>query len=185
MRHQISRDLFCYWDKMRGERAAPERARLDLGEIRAILPDTFLIAVDEDGAFPLRVAGARINAFWGRELKGSSFIDLWRKEDRLNVHAALMAVVDGVAPLVGGARTRAGDAVIDLEFLLLPLRHFGETHSRVLGVMSPSKETQRIGQISVGPLAFRSMRIVDTGEAVQFRPAAARRPRPRLIISNP
>jgi hypothetical protein len=188
MRHQVTRELFCYWDKLRGERAAPERARFNPGEMRAILPDTFLIEVDADGIFPLRVAGARMNALWRTELKGTSFIDLWRKEDRLNAHAALMAVVEGVAPLVGGARIRAGDVGIDLEFLLLPLRHFGATHSRVLGVISPSREARWIGEAKVGPLEFLSMRIVetiDTADADRLRPSPGARPRPRLVVSNP
>jgi hypothetical protein len=107
MRQQISRELYSYWNVMRGARAAPERTRLDPGAIRPILADTFLLEVDSDGEFPFRVAGARVNALWRRELKETSFIDLWRKEDRHSVQAALMAVVNGVAPVVGGARRRA------------------------------------------------------------------------------
>jgi hypothetical protein len=89
MRQQISRELYSYWNVMRGARAAPERTRLDPGAIRPILADTFLLEVDSDGEFPFRVAGARVNALWRRELKETSFIDLWRKEDRHSVQAAL------------------------------------------------------------------------------------------------
>jgi hypothetical protein len=185
MRQQISRELFSYWNVMRGARAAPERTRLDPGAIRPILADTFLLEVDGDGEFPFRVAGARVNALWRTELKGTSFVDLWRKEDRHSVQAALMAVVNGVAPLVGGARLRApGDIRVDLEFMLLPLRHLGKTHSRVLGAMSPSRPVEWIGQTRAGPLEFLSMRIVDAPEALIFRPPPPQRSRPRLVVCN-
>jgi hypothetical protein len=185
MRQQISRDLYAYWNALRGARAAPERASFDPGAIRALLPDTFLLAVDAEGEFPLRVAGARVNALWRTELRGASFIDLWRKEDRQSVYAALMSVVDGVAPLVGGARASApGDAKIDFEFVLLPLRHFGKTHSRVLGAISPIRHPGWIGHTSPGPLEFLSMRVVDAPEAVRFTPPPSRPPRLRLVVCN-
>ncbi len=170
---------------MRGARAAPERTRLDPGAIRPILPDTFLIEVDAAGDFPFRVVGARVNALWRTQLKGASFIDLWRKEDRHNAQAALMAVVEGVAPLVGGARVRApGDMAVDLEFLLLPLRHFGRTHSRVLGAFSPVRPVEWIGQTSAGLLEFLSMRIVDAPRAFALESPAPPRTGPRLVVSN-
>lgn len=186
MRHQISRELFDYWDSLRGERAAPERAHVNPGAIGGILPDTFLIEADADSLFPVRVAGARVNALWRAELKGTPFLELWRKMDRSSVHAALMAVVDGVTPIVGGARMRApGDAAAELELLLLPLRHFGRTHSRVLGALSPVQPVEWIGETSAGPLEFLSMRIVDAPGAIRVRSPSGRRPRPRLVVSNP
>lgn len=185
MRQQVSRELYSYWNVMRGARAAPERARLDPGAIRPILADTFLIEVDAGEGFPFRVAGARVNALWRTQLKGTSFVDLWREEDRHNAQAALMAVVDGVAPLVGGARVRApGDMAADLEFVLLPLRHFGRTHSRVLGALSPARPVEWIGQTSAGLLEFLSMRVVDAPEAFGFKPPVPPRSRPRLVVCN-
>lgn len=186
MRNKVSRELFAYWDALRGARAAPERACFNPGAISAILADTFLIEVDAEGLFPLRVVGTRVNAIRGAELKGTSFLDLWRQEDRQSVHAALVAVVDGVAPLVGGARMRApGDAQVDLEFLLLPMRHFGKTHSRVLGAISPARAVEWMAAGGASPLEFLSMRIVDAAQAVPLQPPAQSGRRPRLVISNP
>lgn len=185
MRQQVSRDLYSYWNVMRGARAAPERTCLDPAAIRPILADTFLLEVDAAEGFLFRVTGARVNALWRTQLKGTSFLDLWRKEDRLTAQAALMAVVDGVEPLVGGARARApGDMTVDLEFMLLPLRHFGSTHSRVLGAFSPVRPVEWIGQSSAGLLEFLSMRIVDAPEAFALEPPAPPRSRPRLVVCN-
>ena len=48
MKHAATRDLYCYWDSLRGARTAPERVDIDPGAIRRILGDTFIVEVDED-----------------------------------------------------------------------------------------------------------------------------------------
>lgn len=185
MRHQISRDLFDYWNNLRGARAAPDRDAIDPRAIHHILADTFLLEVDADGVFPLRVAGSRVNALWGEELRGSSFIDLWRARDRPGVQSALMAVVDGVAPVVGGVRARvSGETAMELEVMLLPLRHFGKTHSRVFGSLSPARPPDATRQACVGPLEFVSMRIVDRPAALDLAARRTPRSRPRLVVDN-
>ncbi|MEJ1934798.1 PAS domain-containing protein, partial [Nostoc sp. NIES-2111] len=72
MKHPASRTLFSYWDTLRGERTAPERSELDPGAIRNILADTFILEVDAGQTFPFRLAGTRVCALYGRDLKGVS-----------------------------------------------------------------------------------------------------------------
>lgn len=168
---------------MRGARAAPDRANIDPVAIRPILADTFIIEVDAEGAYPFRLSGTRINALWRNDLKGVSFFDLWRIEDRRSVNAALMNVIEGVSPVVGGARTRApGDAELDLEVVLLPLRHFGKTHARVLGALSPAFRPDWIGQLDANPLEFVSMRVIEARGRPGPQPQGHGRPRPRLVV---
>lgn len=192
MRQQVSKDLFQYWSALKGARAAPDRADIDPGAIRHILADTFLIEVDEDCAFPLRLSGTRVNALWQREQKGEPFVDLWRDGDRQIVTAALLTVVDGVTPIVAGVRAHApGDAVLEMELLLLPLRHFGKTHSRVMGALSPVNQPDWLGQLRAGPLELISMRVIGAEESIpshynagKFEPAQRRRPHLRLVVSR-
>lgn len=161
MRQQVSKDLFGYWSRLKGDRAAPERADIDPGAIRSVLADTFIIEVDAAGEFPIRLSGTRLNALWMTDQKSASFVGLWKQEDRRNIAAALLTVIDGVAPIVAGARARPrGLPALDLELLLLPLRHFGKTHSRILGSLAPSHQPDWLGVATAGPLELLSLRIL-------------------------
>ena len=162
MKHQATRDLFAYWNALRGERTAPERGEIDPTAIRNILADTFMLDVDVAQGFPFRLAGTRVNGLFNAEQKGSSFLDLWRAEERRNIAAVLMTVADGACPVVTGARAtpnRQEDCA--LEALFLPLRHFGKTHARILGIITAGEQPAWLGLSPLGPMALRSLRIVD------------------------
>src|SRR5271165_5637188 len=77
MKHAASRELYAYWDERRGKRPAPERAEIEPGAIRQVLSDAFILALDSRAGHPFRLAGTRVCALFGRELKGQSFIGLW------------------------------------------------------------------------------------------------------------
>ena len=190
MRQQVSKDLYEYWSQLKAARAAPNRSDIDPNAIRHILADTFIIEVDAARNFPLRLCGTRLNALWLCEQKGNSFIGLWRYDDRLAIARALATVVDGVAPVVAGARTEVrGQAPVELELLLLPLRHFGKTHSRVLGSLAPNRRPDWLGTRPAGRLDLISMRVLDKGSqrpsALNCRPFFDRRAlaaRTRLVV---
>lgn len=180
MRHQISRDLYAYWDGLRGDRPAPDRTELDLLAIRGMLADTFILEEGPDASYPLRISGTRVDSLWGRDRKGACFTQLWRPSDKFSVEAALANVVDGALPIVGGVRIQApGDAHLALELLLLPLRHFSRGNSRILGALTPLHPVDWLGQASVGPLEMISTRLVDS---TLVRPRRMPQSRPRLIV---
>ena len=57
--------------------AAPERTEIEPGAIRGVLADAFILALDRGSGHPIRLAGTRLCALFGREIKGKSFLDLW------------------------------------------------------------------------------------------------------------
>lgn len=183
MRQKATRELFAYWNALRRERAAPDRAEIDPAAIRGILSDAFMIEADREGGFPLRLTGARLNALWLTETKGRSFVDLWG-EDGASVAAAIWTVMDGAVPVVMGATAAPADRpALDLELLLLPLRHYGRTHARILGAVAYANHPDWLGLIPVERLALRSMRIMSATDArvelpivrrPQFAPPARR-----------
>jgi hypothetical protein len=182
MRHQVSRELYAYWNELRGERAAPDRAEIDLGIIRGILADTFIIEGGGDGAYPLRISGTRVDALWGRDRRGACYTELWRPADRCRVAAGLSEVTEKAIPLVAGARLRApGDFRLELELLLLPLRHFGPDQSRIFGALTPLHTVDWLGRAVPGPLEMISMRRLDSQTPL---PIPAVRKRPNLIVYN-
>lgn len=195
MRQAVSRGIYNYWNVLRGERAAPERADIDPAAIRHLIPDSFIIEIDSDCAFPIRLFGSRLNALWQEDQRSKSFLELWREEDRRGVAAAILTVIDGATPIVGGAKARrlgrgaVQDLEMDLEVLLLPLRHHGKTHSRVLGALTCSNPPDWFGRVQADRLELRSLRVIRREEQSDWRAPRggagfARAPRriPQLVV---
>ncbi len=159
MKLAASQQLFAYWDGLRGARAAPERSDVDPGKIRAILADTFILEYDPRAGFPMRIAGSRTNALFLRELRGESFLDLWRREDRAEAGVILESVADEAQPfLLGATGGPSGCGVVDIELLLLPLRHHGATHARILGSCAPRSAPHWLGLLPIESLALTFLR---------------------------
>src|SRR5437762_3166467 len=133
MKHASSRELFAHWRDRRGARLAPERADIDPGAIRKALGDAFLLGLDAGPAPAFRLAGTRVCALFGRELKGENFIELWEEEERTAIRDLVANVAQEMVGIVAGAsgRTREGLRA-DLELLLLPLRHRGRGQLRMI-----------------------------------------------------
>lgn len=164
MRHSATQALYAYWDTIRGDRSAPERSEVDPTAIRGILADIFMLEVDAQGRYPFRLAGTRICALFGRELKDQSFAALWDGPDGgpgREGEALVRTVCDEAQGAVAGVLgASAGDHRIDLEMLLLPLRHHGKTHARVLGCLSPARLPAWFGLKPVDRLVLRSFRVI-------------------------
>lgn len=150
MRLPVTRDLHDYWNRLKGERAAPDRADIDPVAIRHILADTFIIEVDAGHRFPLRLCGARINALWLAEQKGRQFMNWWTTPGRHDIADAIRQVADKETPLLAHAVGRGDSA--EFELLLLPLRHFGARRSRVLGSLAPVQPPAWLGLRPIGQL---------------------------------
>jgi hypothetical protein len=82
-------ELYAYWNRLRGARSAPERNDVDPGAIRGVLADTFVLDFDDRRGFPFRIAGSRANALFVKELRGLSFLELWRSADREELDSSL------------------------------------------------------------------------------------------------
>ncbi|MBG0802382.1 PAS domain-containing protein [Methylocystis sp. H4A] len=159
MRLSVTRDLHDYWGRLKGERAAPDRAEIDPVAIRHMLPDIFIIEVDPERGLPIRLCGARVNALWQREQKGRLFLEWWRAQRQEEVAEAIRGVIDAQTPLVAQARTALGAS--EFELLLLPLRHFGRSCSRVLGSLAPAQRLDWVGIRPVGRLDLVAARMLE------------------------
>jgi hypothetical protein len=153
--------VFSYWDRLRGERAAPERGEIEPGAVRHALLDTFILENGPNGLI-IRLAGTRLCALFGAELRHRAFIDLW-PDANLRVELSRMAdaVMDEVAGAVAGVTVAtASGRGADLELLILPLRHQGKTHARVLGALAPITPVPWLGLEPVTEARLRSMRFI-------------------------
>lgn len=183
MRHAVSNELYAYWDAIRAGRAAPERNDVEPGAIRGVLADTFVLEFDAGIGFPFRISGSRVNSLFLRELRGLSFLKLWRETDRFEIEAILQRVADKPQPCLVGAEARPpGLTPLPVEVALLPLRHAGSTHSRILGCLSADAGPDWFGLVGVGAATLISVKALDSAPEPQVSDSAERPPaRERLF----
>lgn len=159
MKHPSIRQVFDYWNDRRGLRAAPERAEIEPGAIRHVLADTFMLAYDTRSGHPFRIAGTRVCAAFGRELKGEPFIGLWTDASRALVQELLLVVAQESIGVVASSHgeVTTGEA-LDLELVVLPLSHRGRTDVRVLGALAPTEKPYWLGTSTLRTLALGTLR---------------------------
>lgn len=187
MKHATTREVFAYWDNCRGDRLAPERSDIEPGAIRSVLSDTFILTFDRKAGHPFRLAGTRLCAVMGCELKGEPFADLWSEESRKQIDDLLKTIAEETTGLVASVSGAAEDGqALDLELLLLPLGHRGRMPARLLGSLSPLRPPYWAGIKPVLELELRHYRYLgSTADAVaapHFRAAPLEHAQRRRFI---
>src|SRR5580704_10024240 len=144
----------------RAQRARTQRCRPRRDP--RVLADTFVLDFDASRGFPFRIAGSRANALFLRELRGFSFSELWRDADREELDSILHCVADEAQAFLIGAEARLPNLdAVDVEIVLMPLRHHGLTHARVLGGLAVHAAPAWMGLSGAGPIALTSFRALD------------------------
>lgn len=188
MKHPSNRELYDYWNERRGTRLAPERADIEPSAIRQVLGDTFVLATDGIGHYPFRLAGTRLCALFGRELKGESFVRLWERSGQTALRELLAVVMEeksGVVASVSGSTADDTILAVNLELLLLPLCHDNRSEARVIGAMAPMSAPYWLGARSIGPLKLGMLRHIGAAAETERMPrvvAAAGRLRRGLVV---
>lgn len=187
MKHPSNRELFEYWNERRGTRPAPERADIEPGAIRHVLGDTFVIEVNRNDNHLFRLAGTRLCALFGRELKAESFTRLWQRSGQNAIRELIAVVMDekvGVVASVTGATSDDLLAPVQLEMLMLPLVSQSQAEARVLGALAPLAAPYWLGAKAIGPLTLGMFRHIgaETDTAPPRFKAAAGRIRHGLTV---
>jgi hypothetical protein len=146
MKQTTIQTLYTYWDGVRAGRIAPRRLEVEPARIAAILSETFMLECGE-GDYQYRLAGSRLCELFGYELRGTSFLSGWSEADRALIERQ-MAAVRGEGAVARLAIEAGIDARhrIELEVVLLPLLHAGNSVGRVIGAMSPTSQPQWLDQ---------------------------------------
>jgi hypothetical protein len=179
MKNTGTQDLFAYWNERRGHRIAPERGDIEPNAIRHVLGDSFFLAADAAAQYPFRLAGTRLCALFGRELKSESFFTMWGKLDQMTVRKLMDVVVHEKVGVVANALGRTTDGaplLINLELLLLPLLQRGPMDARVLGALIPTPMPFWFGARHIGTLELGMLRHIG--------PTVDKHPAPRLVPAN-
>lgn len=166
MRQALTRDLFAYWDALRGSRKAPDRSEIDPGAIRSSLPDVFLLGLDAQRRYPFRLAGTSVCALFGSELRETAFSALWSPTGGIAMAMLVQGVIDEKAGAVTGVCGRNDDGdTVDLEMILLPLTCRDGERARLIGAVSALHPPYWLGIRPVLTLHSGDVRFV--GPAVQ------------------
>lgn len=146
MRHPATQALYTYWNEVRGTRLAPRRLDIQPARIADLLLDSFILERIDGAGFRFRLAGTRVAARFGLQLRSESFLSLWSEGDRglLEHHLAAITELGQVGVLTGEAelmddpdgRTAPG-LPYTFELVILPLVHTGERIDRLLCHLVP------------------------------------------------
>src|SRR5216684_3649103 len=102
MKHPSSREFFAYWDEKRGSARAPDRSEIEPGAVRELLGDIFVLSYDNSAGYPFRVAGTRVCALLGCDLKDRSFSALFAPDARREIEEIIAAVSEDMLAAVAG-----------------------------------------------------------------------------------
>ncbi|TPM41737.1 PAS domain-containing protein [Mesorhizobium sp. B2-3-4] len=164
--------LFQYWNRLRDGRPAPKRSEVEPADIKSLLADTFILEKDTRGQPVFRLAGTRLCAYYGRELKGFSFPSLWREKDQRLVSRLIHGVFDqkSVVLIIFEGFSRNGRSN-RFELLALPLDG-GIENPRCLGVISAAEKPFWLGADPITDALIDSIRVIDPEkELLNNRPA--------------
>lgn len=185
MKLATTRDVFAYWDELRDQRAAPDRDDIAPAAITRALGDVFMLDLEPGFGHPFCLAGTRLCAAFGRELRGSGFFLLWADLAPIrDLMDTLEEEMSGVVARVTG-RNLEGQTLA-FEMLLLPLGHRGRMPGRMLGSLAPLEHPYWLGARPVAALRLESLRFlgprVDTFAAPRFTAPPPAATRPSLIV---
>src|ERR1700752_5277345 len=102
MKHPASREFFAYWDGKRGDARAPERSEIEPAALRELLGDIFVLSYDAAAGYPFRVAGTRVCALFGHDVKDKSFSALFTEDSRGEIEEIIAAVAEEMLPAIAG-----------------------------------------------------------------------------------
>ena len=138
MKHPSSREFFAYWDAKRGDARAPDRSEIEPSAVRDLLGDIFVLSYDNDTGYPFRVAGTRVSALLGRDLKDTSFSALFTAESRREIEDVITYVAEEMLPAIAGITATGRDgATAHLELLLLPFNNRAHAPISLTGLLAP------------------------------------------------
>lgn len=163
MRFDKSKQLYSYWLGLKGSRLAPARSEIEPNDIRNLLGDTFILEINHRAKYIVyRLAGTRLCAAYGRELKGLGYLVHWEEEDNIEVLNAIQNVYSSYTPTVISHHGQSEQKrFMEYETLMLPLQPIEDGTARILGICSPKKVAFWHGSEPIVTHRLRSVRSVD------------------------
>jgi hypothetical protein len=168
--------LFQYWNRLRAGRPAPKRTEIEPADIKSLLADTFILEKDARGEAVFRLAGTRLCASHGRELKGFAFASLWQEKDQRMVRRLAHSAFNAKSVVLLSYRALSQNGrTAEFELIMLPLDG-GLENPRCLGAAIPAEKPFWFGADPIVECSIETVRVVDPDREPMFlrsRPAIA------------
>ncbi len=180
--HPGSRKLFIYWEKLRAERAYPDRSEIDLGDLRELMPD--LIIAEKDHlrkSYRFRLAGTRVCDLFRKNLTSQDLLSGWDafEADVIGKHLAL--TFGQHQPILMRLRlTTDAKQVVAAEFLGLPVES-DDSRIQILGGFFPFRPALHLGHSAIIARELLAIRSIWTEHTKQPQPEVERGPTFRVI----
>ncbi|HVK92022.1 MAG TPA: PAS domain-containing protein [Mycoplana sp.] len=152
MQTTTTRAIHAYWSRVRRGRDIPDRRDIEPADLRQHLPDLFILEQVAGSGPVFRLAGTRLCALFGRELRGKVFEGLFAPDARDRVGRICGTVMSQRRPAVLQA-SAYGRSVqpIAVEVLLLPMTSHSSHADRIFGALAPLTPVRPLD------MPFRSM----------------------------
>ncbi len=162
MKQTQSVKLHNYWKELYAQSGTPERSLIEPMAIRDILGDTFILEFEPSGDINYRLAGTRLCAIFGNELKGQEFGAPWRCDGQETITDIVKSAArDNFIAVFGSIAVSKRGRKLSVETLVLPLLHNGQKERRMLGVTTPISRPYWLGMDPVSSLNLSSLRIIE------------------------
>jgi len=145
MKHPSNREFFAYWDEKRDGARAPDRSEIEPGAVRELLGDIFVLSYDATSGYPFRVAGTRVCALLGCDLKDRSFSGLFAGDGRREIEDIIAVVAEEMLAAVAGITATSEDgSPAYLELLLLPFNTRAHAPLSLTGSLAPFDSEHKV-----------------------------------------
>ncbi|TCD14583.1 PAS domain-containing protein [Oricola cellulosilytica] len=158
MRHKNTLELYRYWNGLRAGKSAPLRSQVAPAALANILPAVMLLESTTDGDAVFRVAGTRVCAIPGRELRGDPLSGMFDEADRKTVRSFIRSVErDHSVALLDALGAGASGRTVTFELAFFPL---AGSDTNLIGICNPLSLPIWLGAERIS-LALRGVRTID------------------------
>lgn len=169
MKHQNSRVLYEYWNRLRQTRPAPLRSELEPRALKALLPNLFILQRDSDASYTFRLAGTDLCHHFGRELRDQNFLVNWRNNELRSITTLFKSInEDNTAAVLGVKAHEEGASHSLMEYLFVPVRLDASNETRILGCGSVFDPLPRAQRARILRQEVSSLRLLWPDNVAQF-----------------
>lgn len=135
MRHPTTKSLHAYWEGLRAGRPAPMRGDVEPEDIRALLPNVFILARVDGDETRFRLAGDAVCDLVGMHLNRMKAVSMWDEASRGRISQLIEGVVSApaTATATGHAPQLGSIESATAEFCFLPLCSETGAIDRIIG----------------------------------------------------
>jgi hypothetical protein len=162
--HPGTRALFRFWEKIRGENAAPGRDDLDLKQISDIVPNLLMLERDYlHQTYKWRLAGSQTSLLYRQPLTNTNALAGWSGFERNTMKHLLDSVVTSLQPCLFRIRLITDtDQAISAELLGLPVRARNGMRFHVFGGVFPFRDISNLVYDSIKYMELSGARAIWT-----------------------